>query len=132
MTYRLTAANGPTAAVVLRNLVVTLFCTTGHEALAQIARLLTSEIVTNVYRHTSTRIVHVEMTVDERQTWVCVHDDKPRYSLTPQSVVDGEGGRGLSIVDACADAWGITYFGEPEPTSKAVWFRLVAGDGGDL
>ncbi|WP_167828891.1 ATP-binding protein [Streptomyces sp. MZ04] len=126
----MTTANVPTAAAVLRNLVVTLLCTTGHETLAQTARLLTSEIVTNVYRHTATRVVHVEVTVDERQTWVYVHDDKPRYRPMPPEVADGEGGLGLFIVDECADAWGITHYGAQVPTSKAVWFRLVEGGRG--
>ncbi|MEU4998237.1 ATP-binding protein [Streptomyces sp. NPDC021622] len=131
----MTAANEPTAAVVLRNLVVALFCTTGHETLAQTARLLTSEVVTNVYRHTATRVVHVEVTVDERQTWVYVFDDKPRYRPMPPEVAevaDGEGGLGLFVVEQCADAWGITHFGGQVPTSKAVWFRLVQGGKGAL
>nr|WP_198550211.1 ATP-binding protein [Streptomyces silvensis] len=100
---------------------------TGHENLADTARLLTSEIVTNVYMHTRVRSIHVEVTVDAHQVHVYVRDNEPRYRAMPPEVRDGEGGLGLYLVEKYADAWGIVHFGGLNPTGKAVWFRLVEG-----
>lgn len=128
--YLLVAGNRPNAPAVLRNLVVTVLCSTGHESLAECARLLTSEIVTNVYRHTKTPAVHVEVLVTASRVHVNVRDNSPRYQPMPPEIADGEGGLGLFIVDQCADSWGITHFGGQTPTGKAVWFRLVEGGKG--
>lgn len=131
-TYRLTAGNKPTAAAVLRNLVATVLNSTGHEALAETARLLTSEIVTNVYRHTSVAAVNVEVMVTEKHVHVVVRDSNPRCQPMPPEVSDGEGGLGLVIVERCADAWGVVHFGGQVPDGKAVWFRLFEGGRGAL
>ncbi|MFM9368055.1 ATP-binding protein [Streptomyces sp. Da 82-17] len=129
-TYRLSTANTSTAAHVLRDLVRALLKSTGHASLAQSARLCTSEIVTNVFRHTHAFLVVVDVTVGENQVSIYVHDDRPRDIPMPRELSDAEHGHGLYIVNACADAWGVTYFGGLIPTSKAVWFRLVTGGRG--
>nr|WP_019711415.1 ATP-binding protein [Streptomyces xinghaiensis] len=36
-----------------------------------------------------------------------------------------EHGRGLLLVQACADDWGTMWHGGRPPTGKSVWFRLV-------
>ncbi|WP_435810348.1 ATP-binding protein [Streptomyces mirabilis] len=76
--YRLSTANADTAAAALRDLVAALLRTTGHEALAESARLCTSEVVMNVYRHTCSRLIYVEVTIDAHRVTVYVHDDQPR------------------------------------------------------
>ncbi|MFH8492267.1 ATP-binding protein [Streptomyces longisporoflavus] len=129
-TYLLVAGNRPNAPTVLRRLVATVLCATGYESLAETARLLTSEIVTNVHRHTNTPAVHVEVLVSASHVHVSVRDNAPRYRAMPPEIADGEGGLGLHIVDKCADSWGITHFGGQVPTGKAVWFRLVRGGKG--
>ena len=123
-TYRLSAANAETAAAVLRDLVVALLHTTGHAALTDDARLCTSELVTNVYRHTDTRLVHLDVQVHERHVTVWVHDDQPRDLPAPRLYSDELGGLGLSIVNRTARSWGTAPYGGLVPVSKAVWFRL--------
>ncbi|MEU1121494.1 MULTISPECIES: ATP-binding protein [unclassified Streptomyces] len=109
----------------LRNLVVALLHSTGHDALAETARLLTSEIVTNVYLHTKVPAIHVEVIVAPQQVHVYVRDNEPRCQAMPPEVRDGEGGLGLYLMNKYADAWGITHYGGMTPTGEAVWFRLV-------
>jgi len=125
--YRLSTANADTAPAVLRDLVGALLGTTGHETLAESARLCTSEVVTNVYRHTCSLLVHVEVTVDVQGVTVYVHDDQPRDLPMPPEMSDGEGGLGLYLVNHFADNWGTNFYGGLIPKSKAVWFRLVEG-----
>ncbi|EGX60878.1 regulatory protein [Streptomyces zinciresistens K42] len=131
MPYRISAPNTVTAASVLRDLVVALIRSTGHQALAEAAQLCTSEIVTNVYRHTAARLVHVDVIVAERYVSVWVHDDLPKELPAPPERTDHrEGGLGTHIVDQLADRWGVSLYGELVPTSKAVWFRLDEGGRG--
>ncbi|MFD9654890.1 ATP-binding protein [Streptomyces mirabilis] len=129
--YRLSTANADTAAAALRDLVAALLRTTGHEALAESARLCTSEVVTNVYRHTRSRLIYVEVTIDAQRVTVYVHDDQPRDLPIPPEMTDGEGGRGLRLVDQCADEWGTSLYGGLIAKTKAVWFRFVEGGRGN-
>ncbi|MEV5527811.1 ATP-binding protein [Streptomyces prunicolor] len=130
LSYRLSAANTPTAPAVLRDLVVALCRSTGHGALAGNAQLCASEIVTNVYRHTAARLVHVDVIVAEGYVSVWVHDDLPKELPGPPEGLEREGGLGLCIVDQLADHWGAALYGGLIPTSKAVWFRLDEGGRG--
>ncbi|HEY1179592.1 MAG TPA: ATP-binding protein [Phytomonospora sp.] len=131
MTFRLTAANCEATAGAMRDMVATLCRSLGHKQLAESARLCTSEVVTNVYRHSRvTRLVHVEVTLGKRDVHVYVHDDLPRDLPMPREVSDGESGYGLFILDSLADRWGATQFGGLIPTSKSVWFCLVDGGRG--
>ncbi|MEU9098094.1 ATP-binding protein [Streptomyces sp. NPDC048361] len=133
-THRLTTPNRPTAAAELRAIVAALLRVAGHAPLAESARLCTSELVTNVHRHTGARLVHVEVVLGEGEVTVRVYDDQARP--LPPPVPSGTGsalrecGRGLLLVDELADAWGTTHYGAPRPTSKAVWFRMVRGGRG--
>ncbi len=61
---------------------------------------------------------------DERVR-VEVMDASPKMSFRPLSpVADGLPGRGLVIVAALADDWGV----EPRGVGKAVWFELAFED----
>ncbi|HEY8987282.1 MAG TPA: ATP-binding protein [Streptomyces sp.] len=128
--YRLSAANTATASAVLRDLIATLCRSTGHEALAEAARLCTSEIVTNVYRHTAARLVYVDVIVAEPYVSVWVHDDLPKGLPDLPDETYRESGLGLFIVDRLADSWGASLHGGLIATSKAVWFQLDEGGRG--
>ncbi|MER0447590.1 ATP-binding protein [Streptomyces sp. Edi4] len=131
-THRLTTANRATAAAELRAIVAALLRVAGHGPLVESATLCTSELVTNVHRHTRARLVHVEVVLGEVEVTVRVYDDQPRPPLAPTGADSEyrESGRGLTLVNELADAWGTTRFGAPRPTSKAVWFRMVKGGRG--
>ncbi|WP_369377681.1 ATP-binding protein [Streptomyces sp. cg36] len=130
MTYRLTTGSRTEAVGGMRDLVAALCQSFGHKELAEAARICTSEVVTNAFRHTKSPLVHVEVTIAERGVKVYVHDNLPRDLPMPREVSDAEGGYGLFIVNSLADAWGVDHYGGLIPTSKAVWFSLLDGGGG--
>lgn len=86
---------------------------------ADTAALLLSELLTNVVLHARTTAT-VNITLDTRCLRVVVSDGAPglpaRRRPEPASVT----GRGLMIVDAMSDAWGIDQL----PAGKSVWFEL--------
>jgi anti-sigma regulatory factor (Ser/Thr protein kinase) len=88
--------------------------------------LCTSEVVTNAVEHGATPI---ELVVDraEDRVRVEVRDASP---LPPRSGLDPEPmevrGRGMLIVERCADRWGVEQFGD---AGKAVWFELDLREG---
>ncbi|MFG2722930.1 ATP-binding protein [Streptomyces sp. NPDC048416] len=131
-THRLTTANRRTAAAEMRAIVAALLQVAGHGSLVDSARLCTSELVTNVHRHTESRLVHVEVVLGEDEVTVRVYDDQPHPLPVPTGADSAhrECGRGLLLVDGLADAWGTSYYGAPRATTKAVWFRMVRGGRG--
>lgn len=96
----------------------------GMDGLAEEARLIVSELVTNALLHGTPPITlalyrHGLLLRGE------VADHGPTLPTMPQVALDdldAEHGRGLPIVAAYADRWGI----DPAPTGKTVWFILSA------
>lgn len=99
-----------------------------HPLIADDVLLCLSEVVANVYRHTTTPTIRVETLIIEPSVVVRVHDNDPGPLPKPADPGGGgeiESGRGLTLIDACADAWGVTVLGGPEPRGKAFWFTLL-------
>lgn len=95
----------------------------GGSGAADVAELLTSELVTNALVHTDDDAV-VTASVGPRGLRVEVRDftgnrPEPR---APDSD-DSTHGRGLVLVQSLADAWGVRAHG----VGKAVWFELHGG-----
>ncbi|NGO69046.1 ATP-binding protein [Streptomyces boncukensis] len=120
-TYRLTAPNIPGTAKVARDMVAALTQATGHPALADTARLLVSEVVSNVHLHTDVPTLQLAASVSGDPVLVSV-EDREIAGAPPlvRTVPEGERGRGLLLVRECAKAWGVTRW----PDSKRVWFEL--------
>ncbi|MFI6688567.1 ATP-binding protein [Streptomyces sp. NPDC050485] len=131
-THRLSTANRKTAAVEMRASVAALLQVGRYTQLVESAKICTSELVTNVYRHTQAHLVHVEVILGDHEVSVCVHDDQPHALPVPPEAVPEirERGRGLVLVDDLSDAWGAPCYGGPRPHSNAVWFRMVKGGRG--
>jgi hypothetical protein len=120
--YWLTAPNVADTAKLARDHVARLLHHTGHAALADPARLLTSEIVTNVFAHTTVPLVTVETTIDAHRILVATYDASPKRPIPRPVVADDEAGRGLLLVQLLADDWGMKC----ETTRKCTWFELLA------
>jgi anti-sigma regulatory factor (Ser/Thr protein kinase) len=101
----------------------------GVPALADTAELLATEIVTNALQHTGGGAV-LTATLSQgpaRRLRVEVHDTlarrpPPRPPDTVRPADDATSGRGLLLVEALADTWGIQARG----AGKTVWFELGA------
>lgn len=93
----------------------------GLVALHDTAALLTSEVVTNAVLHGDGTVMVRAHTGDGRLR-VEVQDDGDGAPVLQDAARDSEGGRGLALVAALADDWGV----EQVPGGKFVWFELVA------
>ncbi|QDQ12819.1 ATP-binding protein [Streptomyces spectabilis] len=94
----------------------------------QAAALVVSELVTNVIRHTASRLllVIVEQPMDTRVR-LAVVDFEPSHTPTLRTVrPDSPDGRGLVLVDALTDRWGYDLLGPAgRPSRKRVWAELL-------
>lgn len=90
--------------------------------LCDTAVLLTSETVTNSFRH-GRGGARLAVTADEEGLLIEVGDDDPRVPRRRQVDPEALNGRGMAIVDLLASDWG-TYATD---TGKVVWFRLRVG-----
>jgi anti-sigma regulatory factor (Ser/Thr protein kinase) len=90
--------------------------------------LATSEAVTNAVCHAGTEItITVERLVVGYR--VSVHDDEPTMIPSPRAAHGPEDGtgRGLAIIEAVADSWGID---QVDDDGKTLWFELEPGRDG--
>ncbi|MBW3613801.1 MAG: ATP-binding protein [Actinobacteria bacterium] len=91
---------------------------------AEDALVLANELVTNVVLHARTEFV-VRMAVTEDSIRVAVTDQNSRLPMRANAPLDATSGRGLSIVAAVAERWGV----DPHPGGKTVWFELACHPG---
>jgi len=87
---------------------------------ADVALLLTSELVTNSYRHAS---ADAQVSVLRRPGLIRVEVHDSGGGRVQRRALDPEGpdGRGLNIVDALASRWGSTT----AESGTLVWFELA-------
>jgi anti-sigma regulatory factor (Ser/Thr protein kinase) len=122
-TARLELPATPAAASVARLFVRCLCEEWGVGAVADVAELLSSELVTNAVLHARSGI-ELEAARTGSALRVDVRDVgrgrvQPKAQPAP---TEAEGGRGLSIVASLAESWGV----EESPSGKSVWFTLAA------
>ncbi len=95
------------------------------------AELVVSELVTNAVRHglVPGRLVEVRMTYDLAKTVEIevsdANDRRPPATLPGDPGDSSESGRGLALVAAFTDAWGV----RDREVGKTVWARLVVNPG---
>jgi anti-sigma regulatory factor (Ser/Thr protein kinase) len=87
------------------------------DPIADDVELAASELVTNVVIHTSGGGVMQAWDPKPDVPLRLEVEDRTRALPAIPSVRPQEGGRGLSIVDAVSDAWGVL----PTPRGKVVW-----------
>jgi len=136
--YTLSLPHDPRAPRIARTTVRSVLGCHGLSGLADTAELLTSELVTNAYRHTdgpsSLRLRgtggRLRVSVWDTEPAIPSPFDRPPCPVTralpAQPDADSDGGRGLQIVRHCADSWGAYRLGEDlfGASGKLLWFEL--------
>ncbi|MGH6656227.1 MAG: ATP-binding protein [Actinocrinis sp.] len=111
-----------TAPRLARDFVASACAQWGADELADLARLLVSELVSNAVLHSGT-LVEVEVLLDGGDLHLRVHDDGDGVPMVVQRTPRTIGGVGLDLVSRAAQAWGVT----PDPRGgKDVWCILSA------
>jgi anti-sigma regulatory factor (Ser/Thr protein kinase) len=86
---------------------------------ADVAELLTSELAANAVRHGQTPFTVVVSASPVVR--VEVHDGNAIVPTVQAARGDDEAGRGLLLIEALADSWGVDECGG----GKVVWFELL-------
>lgn len=118
--YTLQLPRDPRAPGVARATLRTILTAHGIAELTPTAELLASELLTNAHLHTNGPYALRIRANEPDRLMVAVWDTDPRVppgfsekgapALVPPE--DAEGGRGLHLVRACADAWGVSVLRE--------------------
>jgi anti-sigma regulatory factor (Ser/Thr protein kinase) len=88
------------------------------------AALGVTELLTNVHRHAEPDklcTVEIELLLD--RLTVSVHDHDPRLPAVQEADLAATAGRGLALIAAVSESWGVRPQGE---SGKIVWFSLAA------
>ena len=88
-------------------------------------RLLVNELVTNSVKFAGEGEIELKLIADDDALRVEVHDEGPGFApVTEPPDLGDTSGRGLFLVDAIADRWGVTL-----DATTCVWFEIdeVAG-----
>lgn len=119
MTNTITVDRHPSSAKLARGFVIDRL--SGYEQrLVDDAALMTSELVTNSIRH-ATGTVTVTVAIDADTLRIAVSDGGPATPVIRTPSPAEPYGRGLQIVAALADDWGVT----PNPDAgNTVWLTL--------
>ncbi len=120
--YGLLIPHDPRAVGVVRATLRSILKAARLGCVADTVELLASKLVTNAYRHSRTdAYVSMDWEPDPARFQVTVWDHGPGIPTRAEVPPDAESGRGLGIVDACADEWGVRDY----PQGKAVWFSIA-------
>ncbi|GAA2316656.1 ATP-binding protein [Streptomyces kunmingensis] len=93
--------------------------------LTEAAELAVTELLANVVRHVPGRRCTLLIVRQDRGVRVEVGDPDPRPLVVRNPEQLDEGGRGLLLVQAVTDRWGV----RPSPPGKTVWFECDAKTG---
>ncbi|MEU5097294.1 ATP-binding protein [Streptomyces sp. NPDC020996] len=134
--YALRLPHDPRAARVARMTVRAALHSHGRQEALETVELLTSELVTNAYRHTSGPASLRLTALADGRLRVGVWDSDPRvpapfgqppWDRVPCMPAEAEGGRGLHLVQQYADSWGGWPLGDSpleRGAGKLLWFEV--------
>ncbi|MFF3134002.1 ATP-binding protein [Streptomyces mirabilis] len=97
----------------------------GLHEIAEAAQLCVTELVSNVITHVGAG-TPTTLAVSMNGTYLRIEVQDPDTRALPtliQAGADSEGGRGMALVDAIADRWGIQL----HPDRKVTWCELSTG-----
>ncbi|MEU1375321.1 ATP-binding protein [Streptomyces triculaminicus] len=125
MTWELPFVAVPEGVARLRRIVVTPLRLWGVSNLVGTVQLCLTELITNVITHVGTKTpVWIALSLQGTQVRVEVRDpDRQGFPVLRQATSAQETGRGLRLVDAVADRWGVT----PDDHGKTIWCELPIG-----
>ncbi|GAA2607976.1 ATP-binding protein [Streptomyces sp. NPDC006349] len=121
--YHAEFAMGAHSARHLRRVLRLYLVRSGLAGVADAAELALTELVANVVRHVPGRRCRVCFLLQPGGVRVEVADGCPELPVAAGADPLGEGGRGLVIVAAVADRWGVTPYADGR--GKTVWFECV-------
>ncbi|MFP3988138.1 ATP-binding protein [Streptomyces sp. E11-3] len=124
--YGLAIPHAPHAVGVVRATIRGILRAARLTCITDTVELLASELATNAYRHS---VAEAYVCIDRvlNDVRVTVWDHGPGTPAPAEAPPDAVSGRGLGIVQACADDWGVRSY----PHGKAVWFTVTAKPEGD-
>lgn len=85
--------------------------------------LIASEMATNAYQHAGESPFRVGVILVPGRVRITVEDTSTAPPSMPHPLDRDEGGRGVVIVDALSDRWGVDSL----PSGKVVWAEVVTG-----
>ncbi|MET7981379.1 ATP-binding protein [Streptomyces sp. NPDC005281] len=137
-TYTLQLPHDPRAPGIARATLRTVLAAHDLAALTPTAELLASELLTNAHLHTRGPYALRLLSMEPDRLTVAVWDTDPRVpsgygeTLVPVPAPDAEHGRGLHLVRACADAWGVSVLREMGASrgGKLLWAECGGRAGG--
>jgi len=91
----------------------------GLSALVEDAQLLISELVTNGLRYGTDRRIVFRLAIDTHAVLMEVNDGSPGRAQVREAGSEEESGRGMFLVAALADAWGVS------PDGTKTWCTLT-------
>lgn len=92
------------------------------DEVADVAAQLVSELVTNSVEHAQTEFVRLMVIHAEATLWIDVgDDDAANLPARRQAGPDDIGGRGLAIIEAMSDRWGVSV----TDSGKSVWCAIA-------
>ncbi|MGR8008617.1 ATP-binding protein [Streptomyces hypolithicus] len=91
----------------------------GQASLTASAELLATELLTNALQHGRGPAVGVRMFLTASHLVIEVADGSPELPVPRNASSDDEDGRGLLLVDAIAEAWGVS------PDGTTTWCSLT-------
>ncbi|GGZ79764.1 hypothetical protein GCM10010389_16770 [Streptomyces echinoruber] len=115
----------PEGVAALRKAVRTHLGLWGLHGVVDEAQLCVSELVSNVVTHVGRGTpAGLAVSVDGARLRIEVHDPDVRaLPAVVRADAESEGGRGLALVDAVAERWGV----QPGPDGKVTWCELATG-----
>ena len=119
-TLSTTLAPDPASAGAARRFITTALHRLDHEHFCDLAELLVSELVTNAILHARTTIT-LAVATTRQGVRVAVGDGSSRGPRQRSFSDQATTGRGLTLVESLATAWG----SESAGSGKTVWFELT-------
>ncbi|MBG0854225.1 ATP-binding protein [Streptomyces spinoverrucosus] len=126
--YTLQLPHDPRAPRIARATLRTVLAAHDLADLTPTAELLAAELLANAHLHTAGPYALRIRSAEPGRLRIAVWDTDPRVppGFPAEPAVppdDAENGRGLRLVQACADAWGVSVLGEPgtAQAGKLLW-----------